>query len=47
MTLLCDYNMGDYFQYWIDVGNAAQDKDKLPKELSAILDDLEARLNKA
>ena len=23
--------MGDYFQHWIDVGNAAQDKDKLPK----------------
>ncbi|MDY4468807.1 phosphoenolpyruvate carboxykinase domain-containing protein, partial [Treponema porcinum] len=27
----CGYNMGDYFQHWIDVGNAAQDKDKLPK----------------
>ena len=27
----CGYNMGDYFQHWIDVGNAAPDKDKLPK----------------
>ena len=27
----CGYNMGDYFQHWIDVGNAAKDKDKLPK----------------
>lgn len=27
----CGYNMGDYFQHWIDVGNAAADKDKLPK----------------
>lgn len=27
----CGYNMGDYFQHWIDVGNAAKDKDLLPK----------------
>ena len=27
----CGYNMGDYFQHWIDVGAAAKDQDKLPK----------------
>ncbi len=27
----CGYNMGDYFQHWIDVGNAAKDKNLLPK----------------
>ena len=31
MTLLCDYNMGDYFQHWIDVGNATQDKTSFQK----------------
>ena len=27
----CGYNMGDYFQHWINVGKAAKDQDKLPK----------------
>ena len=27
----CGYNMGDYFQHWINVGNAAKNKDLLPK----------------
>ncbi|HOU68806.1 MAG TPA: phosphoenolpyruvate carboxykinase (GTP) [Paludibacteraceae bacterium] len=31
MLPFCGYNMGDYFQHWINVGNAAKDKNKLPK----------------
>ncbi|WP_296687068.1 phosphoenolpyruvate carboxykinase (GTP), partial [Treponema sp. UBA3813] len=27
----CGYNMGDYFQHWVNVGKAAKDQDKLPK----------------
>ncbi len=27
----CGYNMGDYFQHWINVGASAKDQDKLPK----------------
>ena len=27
----CGYNMGDYFQHWINIGKQAPDKDKLPK----------------
>ena len=27
----CGYNMGDYFQHWINIGKAAKDQNKLPK----------------
>jgi phosphoenolpyruvate carboxykinase (GTP) len=31
MLPFCGYNMGDYFQHWINVGKAATDESKLPK----------------
>ena len=31
MLPFCGYNMGDYFQHWINVGKAAKDESKLPK----------------
>jgi len=31
MLPFCGYNMGEYFQHWINVGKAAPDADKLPK----------------
>ncbi|NCC63660.1 MAG: phosphoenolpyruvate carboxykinase (GTP) [Spirochaetia bacterium] len=31
MVPFCGYNMGEYFQHWINVGKAAKDESKLPK----------------
>jgi phosphoenolpyruvate carboxykinase (GTP) len=31
MVPFCGYNMGDYFAHWLEVGAAADDKDKLPR----------------
>ena len=31
MVPFCGYNMGEYFQHWINVGKAAKDASKLPK----------------
>ena len=31
MLPFCGYNMGDYFGYWLKVGQAAPDPDKLPR----------------
>ncbi|ADY14530.1 Phosphoenolpyruvate carboxykinase (GTP) [Sphaerochaeta globosa str. Buddy] len=31
MLPFCGYNMGEYFQHWINVGKAAKDQSKLPK----------------
>jgi len=31
MLPFCGYNMGDYFGHWINIGETAPDKDKLPK----------------
>jgi len=31
MLPFCGYNMGDYFKHWIEIGESAPDKTKLPK----------------
>jgi phosphoenolpyruvate carboxykinase (GTP) len=31
MLPFCGYNMGDYFEHWIKIGESAPDKAKLPK----------------
>ncbi|MFA7119823.1 MAG: phosphoenolpyruvate carboxykinase domain-containing protein, partial [Sphaerochaetaceae bacterium] len=31
MLPFCGYNMGDYFQHWINIGKNAPDKKKLPR----------------